>query len=678
MDKAFLLKTNLIAVAVVGTLFALLAFAQGETTRALVTFFGAYLVLAILLIARRTLPIQACIYLLAVLAFFAMFVPPTMRGEVTGSFTLFAGFNIAFGLYFQKRLTLFVAALTNVSFIFSIYILGAGVPPYFNNTDVAMSLIALNISLILLYILVNSTEKFLAQVKEEAENRNRQFAEQKQMMDDLAIAHDRYMVKGDSKYRIDAKNYEGSLRVVVDNLNSTYDAMSDIITNTVTTVNQISVGDFNITNQQQGLVGDWSALPQALHAVIENLKGVNGEVNSLIEAVAVKGLLNFRVDESKYKGDWRTIMVGLNDIVHAVDGPLKAMAIALNEMKVGNFDINKIDAKISEQNLDTNPENYSGIFKELVMAIEVSTDDISSFINELEENLIQIADGNLQNQITREYVAQFDSIKRLVNNITGKLSKTMSEILSASDQVLKGSKMITASATDLANGVSQQASSVEELNASIDEINEQTKQNADNTQNAHTLSSRSTKNANEGNDAMKQMLEAMEAIKASSASISNIIKVIQDIAFQTNLLALNASVEAARAGEHGKGFAVVAEEVRSLASRSQKAAEETTGLIENSINRVDTGSNIAGTTAESLNAIVSNASQVLEVINQISISSKQQAEAVGQVSIGVQQISNVVETNSAVSEKTAQAADELNSQAEILRNHISYFKLQAV
>ncbi|MCL1883084.1 MAG: methyl-accepting chemotaxis protein [Defluviitaleaceae bacterium] len=353
-----------------------------------------------------------------------------------------------------------------------------------------------------------------------------------------------------------------------------------------------------------------------------------------------------------------------------------------------NFEANALIQNLSEelgkgilrvtyepQPHDEHTEGSATVYKKIGEALKNTVDSIKSYVDEVNSTLASVANGDLTTNISREYMGDFISMKDSINNISSSLNKTMAEISAASDQVLSGAKQISTSAMDLANGATQQASSVQELNASIDMISGQTKQNADNADNAHTLSNQSTQNANEGSNAMSQMLEAMNGIKASSSDISKIIKVIQDIAFQTNLLALNAAVEAARAGEHGKGFAVVAEEVRNLAARSQKAAEETTGLIEDSINRVDTGSNIAEKTAEALNAIVSNASEVLEVINQISDSSREQAEAVGQVSVGVNQISSVVQSNSAVSEETAAAAEELNSQAELLRQLVSFFKI---
>ena len=497
----------------------------------------------------------------------------------------------------------------------------------------------------------------------------------KDIVQDLTKAYNEYMKIGNMNYQIDDSKYQNSFKEVVVLINTllmqtTKDIMSmgDVLTH-------ISDGDFSVSVEESDWPGEWAALPRTVNALTVNLKGVEYETSAMIESVAAKGDLNFKTDEAKYKGDWKKIMQGLNQIAAAVDAPLKVLDVAFKEMKEGNFDLSDIDKRIEASGFDANVENYKGIFKDIMASFNMTLEDVASYIIELEQVLAQMADGDFRNKIERHYAGQFDFIRRSVNNIAGTLHKTMSEISTAADQVLSGASQISTSANDLASGAQEQASSIEELNAAIEVLNQQTQQNADNALNANKLSSLSATNAQEGNSAMNQTVEAMTQIKESSSNISQIIKTIQDIAFQTNLLALNASVEAARAGEHGKGFAVVAEEVRTLAGRSHDAVNETTTLIQESINRVEFGSRIAETTSNSLDAIVVSAGEVSEVIDSISTASQEQATAIEQVSDGLVQISKVTQSNSAVSEETAAAAEELNSQADLLRQLVSFFKL---
>jgi len=353
---------------------------------------------------------------------------------------------------------------------------------------------------------------------------------------------------------------------------------------------------------------------------------------------------------------------GLNDVLVRLATPIQDSQRIISEIAKGNFNA-RVDG------------NYKGLFLEMKNNLNNTVATIDSYIKEISGVLANVAEGDLTKTITRDYMGSFGSIKQSINNISSTLNETMMKISVASDHVLTGAKQLSASAIHLTTGAQNQASSLEELNANVDVINQQTRQNADNALEASQLSSRSTVNAQEGNEAMKQMLVAMAQIKESSMGISKIIKVIQDIAFQTNLLALNAAVEAARAGEHGKGFAVVAEEVRNLAARSQKSATDTTALIGDSMERVDSGSSIAASTSQSLDVIVQNASEVMGIISGISASSKEQAEAVEQVSEGLASIAQVVQGNSAVSEDTPAASEELNSRAEMLKELVAYFKL---
>jgi len=498
----------------------------------------------------------------------------------------------------------------------------------------------------------------------------------KMMVQDLTQMHHAFIEVGDLQFTVDSKKYQNSFKEIIGLTNDMLQAMTTDIKEVAEALGRIDGGDFDIVLKEEIWIGDWVFMPKALNGLTTNLRSISTEVGSMIESMAVKGDLTFRIESDKYKGDWREIMVGLNGIANAVDEPIKVLNVTLNEIKAGNFELAKLDKKLVEMGLEPDPNKYSGIFKDSILAIDEAMIEIYSYINELDKILAQMADGDLRNKIEREYVGDFVAIKNSINNINGTLHKTMSEISAASEQVLSGAKQISASASDLASGAQEQAGSVEELNATISMISQQTRQNADNASGASELSSKSAANAQEGNGAMKQMLVAMTQIKESSSDIAKIIDVIQSIAFQTNLLALNASVEAARAGEHGKSFSVVADEVRSLAGRSQTAATETTGLIEASIGRVEAGSSMAESTSQSLDIIVKNAAEVLEIINSISIASNEQAEAIEQISDGLEQISNVVQNNSAVSEETAAASEELNSQAELLRQLVSYFKLK--
>jgi methyl-accepting chemotaxis protein len=467
-------------------------------------------------------------------------------------------------------------------------------------------------------------------------------------------------MEGDIDFRADTGKYQGGYKTMVDGLNVYTDNFVDVLHAIISVLDNVNKGNFKADMKR--LPGKISMMNTAADALLANLNGVNNEINGMIDAAAVKGNLKFVIDTSKYAGDWRNIMAGLNNVAEAVDKPLADIKNAMDALNKGRFDtfVNG---------------NYAGDFLAIKNDINNVIKGLAEYVREIGDCLSDVSKGDLTRHIRMQFDGEFNKIKMSIDNIVTTLHKTMSDINSASSQVLMGAKQISASAINLANGAQQQASSVEELNASIDIINQQTQLNAENANQASDLSRKSTENANAGNESMKHMLDAMEQIKESSNNISKIIKSIDEISFQTNLLSLNASVEAARAGEHGRGFAVVADEVRNLANKSQQSTVETTALINDSINRVDAGSGIAEETSKSLAVIVKNAAEVLEIINGISASSREQAESISQVSIGLAQISSVVQSNSAVSEETAAASEELNSQAEVLQQLVAYFRL---
>lgn len=286
----------------------------------------------------------------------------------------------------------------------------------------------------------------------------------------------------------------------------------------------------------------------------------------------------------------------------------------------------------------------------------------------------RIASGDLTVEVDVRSDADILGLK--INEMVQKNNEIFADIISAADQVATGSKQISDSSIALSQGAAEQASSLEELTASIEDISSKTAKTADNAGQANELAEKAKVTAAKGARHMQEMLRAMEDINASSSSISKIIKVIDDIAFQTNILALNAAVEAARAGVHGKGFAVVAEEVRNLAAKSANAAKETTELIEGSVIKAQGGTKIASDTASALDEIIDGVNKAAALIGDIAVASNEQSVAILQINSGLTQVSQVVQTNSATSEETAAASEELSGQAEFLRKHVNSFKLK--
>lgn len=288
----------------------------------------------------------------------------------------------------------------------------------------------------------------------------------------------------------------------------------------------------------------------------------------------------------------------------------------------------------------------------------------------------EISNGNLDVKIISNSKDEIGMLSESMKKMGGKLNEVLKHISFAAEQVTVGSKQIADSTIALSQGATEQASAVEELTASIEEISSQIKMNAENTKKVNAIADNTKINAVKRNSEMKLMLSAMEEINVSSNKISKIIKVIDEIAFQTNILALNAAVEAARAGQYGKGFTVVAEEVRNLAARSAKAAKETTEIIEESLIKIQDGTSIANKTADALNDIVKDIEEVAGIISDISEASDEQATGISQISQGVVQISQVVQSNSATAEESAAASEELAGQAEVLKDQVQMFSLK--
>lgn len=468
-------------------------------------------------------------------------------------------------------------------------------------------------------------------------------------------------VEGRLSTRADVSKHGGDFAKIVAGVNNTLDAVIGPLNVAADYVDHISKGELppKITDSYNG---DFNTIKNNLNTCIEAVNALVDDAGMLAQA-GIDGKLSTRADASKHQGDFARIVDGVNATLDAVVAPVKEASDTLNELAKGNLNTGMIG-------------NYNGDYAQIKNDMNQTVAFLKNYVDEIADTLAEMGQGNLDLEITTEYLGDFQAIKTGLNGITATLSETMAEINESAGQVEAGARQISDGGQALSQGTTEQASAIQQLNASIEEVAGETKKNASNANEANERALEVRSNAEVGNEQMTKMVTAMVDINESSKNISKIIKVIDDIAFQTNILALNAAVEAARAGQHGKGFAVVAEEVRSLAARSAEAAKETTGLIEGSIDKVEAGTKIADQTASSLVEILNEIEKVTGLVGNIARASNDQATEIAQITQGIEQVSTVVQTNSATAEESAAASEELSGQAEMLKQMVGAFKLK--
>ena len=358
----------------------------------------------------------------------------------------------------------------------------------------------------------------------------------------------------------------------------------------------------------------------------------------------------------------KTVSTSLADSIVV---PIFELKDAVNKLKAGDFDID-----ITYESSDE--------LGELAQDLRDTCGQLKAVINDSGSLLSEMAEGNFNvtSSAADLYVGDFETLIVAMNRLNSQLDATLRQIKESSQHVMIGSEQLAGSAQELAEGASEQAGAVDELTSTIADVTNIAEDSAKNAMGAADSAKQAADEAAGSREKIGKLTEAMDRITETSKEIENIITAIEKIAAQTNLLSLNASIEAARAGEMGKGFAVVADQIGKLAADSRQSAVTTRELISKSLTEIENGSIIVEYTMESIGTALSNMESFAGAAAGAAEASQEQADMLKQIQARIDQISTVVQSNSASAEETSAISQELSAQAIGLEEMIGKFELR--
>jgi len=296
-------------------------------------------------------------------------------------------------------------------------------------------------------------------------------------------------------------------------------------------------------------------------------------------------------------------------------------------------------------------------------------------LNQANELAARIAQGDLSSGISTDREDEFGQLLRSLASMNESLGRMVAQVRMSTDSIATASSEIAQGNNDLAQRTEQTSSNLQATASSMDSLTVTVQNSANNARQATSLASSASAVAQRGGSVVTQVVSTMQEIDASSKKIADIISVIDGIAFQTNILALNAAVEAARAGEQGRGFAVVASEVRSLAGRSAEAAKEIKGLINTSVEKVESGTRLVTDAGSTMHEIVESVERVAQVINEITAAATEQSAGIAGVNEAIGNLDQMTQQNAALVEQSAAAAESLRDQADRMKQAVAVFRV---
>jgi len=420
--------------------------------------------------------------------------------------------------------------------------------------------------------------------------------------------------EGQIDHRMPAERFAGIYGDMANAINELVATHIDVNLRVVEVVGTYARGDLSVDIER--LPGQGARITEAVDSVKHGMESINAQIKLLVDA-AVAGDFSRRGDATRFEFAYRDTVEALNRLMAT-----------------------------SEQGL-----------------------------HEVGSLLSAVADGDLGRRVDVALPGQFGRLAADANHTVGQLAQVVGRIREGADTINSAASEIAAGNNDLSHRTESQAASLEETASSIEELTSTVRQNADNARQANALAITASQVATRGGEVVHEVVATMSQISASSSKIADIIGVIDGIAFQTNILALNAAVEAARAGEQGRGFAVVASEVRSLAQRSANAAKEIKHLINDSVERVGTGTRLVESAGRTMDEIVGSVKRVGDIIADITAASQEQSAGIEQVNQAIAQMDESTQQNAALVEEASAAARSMEEQAGELMQTVAAFRL---
>ena len=461
------------------------------------------------------------------------------------------------------------------------------------------------------------------------------------------------------EFRLDPSKYAGDHKHLAEDINAFADMYVNNFIELTKVVGEYGKGNFDANVSRYP--NNWKWANDAIDELRNGFILLVSEISRLANN-ATQGSFDLQADEANHKGAWLGIIKGLNQLISAIYNPLNEINENVKIMAKGDFTLLE--------------GNYSGKFAILKDSCNMVNKRTAAYVEEIAKTLKAMAMGDLTTMIKEDYVGSYGPIKQSINTMLESLNSVMADVIKISEFVAVSAKQTSDSSQKIAEGNLKQTAYIEELSNSINIFQEKAARTNQDANTASIDANKARETVSHSNVYVKLMEENMNKIKTSSESIGKIIGVITSIAFQTNLLAINASIEAARAGEVGKGFSVVADEVRSLAGRSQSSAKETEEIISEDAHSVKQGLEMTDNVVEAFKIITEHITKISGLIKDISDESGGQLEYISAINTNVSEILEIVRETSDSANESNDAAKELSTQSELLREKVSFFKLK--